>query len=79
MNDVLEVWGLASLILTLVVNILFALGVYSHAMRIEDNHPSELQFVSAFVWSAATLAGGVFVATAYWVIHCSAISRRPLG
>lgn len=59
---------------TLAAHILFALGVGRDAQRIKDEG-NETQFVTPVIWMLATLAGGVFTAALYWLIHHSSLKR----
>ena len=66
--------ALALLFVTAAVHIAFAIGVFNDAntRNLKGTGP---EFVAPVVWSLATLVGGVFVATAYWAIHMSTLSR----
>jgi hypothetical protein len=61
------------MILTMVVHIWFAIFVRADAMEI-DAEESRRVFGSPSLWLLATLVGGLFTATIYWVMH-----RSPLG
>lgn len=77
-NDVMQMTGCFGLVigvLTLVINIIFALGVYDVASRAARNQ--RLWFAGAGVWALATLFGGVFVAAAFWLMHVSTLAPLP--
>ena len=62
---------------TALVHIVFAIGVFKDAEKLVANN-RETQFVPSFVWSMATLVGGVFVAGIYWAMHHSSlVAVRP--
>jgi hypothetical protein len=56
-----------------IVHILFAVGVYQHA-AVGAIRGRRTELVSPMVWAFATLVGGVLVASAYWLIHASALN-----
>ncbi len=57
------------LIITIIVHISFAKGIYQDTRRIGT--PS---FVSPIIWVLATVIGGVFAAAIYWVMHHSRLN-----
>lgn len=59
---------------TLASHILFAIGVGRDANRIQDEG-NQTAFVTPTIWMLATLAGGVFAAALYWMIHHSSLKR----
>lgn len=61
------------------VHILFALGVLVDAGALRVDEGRRTQFVPGAIWALATLLGGVFVATAYWVIHRSSLAKVSAG
>lgn len=74
MRELMELFAMLSAILSVMIHVAFAAGVYVVARRREDCGGPGNQFVSAFVWGVATLAGGVLVAAAYWLMHLSRLS-----
>jgi hypothetical protein len=65
----------AYLIGTVVVHIGFAIAVGRDALRLRREAAGPL-IAGPFLWTLATLIGGVFVAGLYWVVNHSALSRR---
>ena len=59
-------------VLTFIVNFCFATGVFRNAENLLT--AKRLNFVGPWVWFFATLLGGVFVASAYWVMHHSRLN-----
>ena len=74
-TQILFLLGILVAGITVVLNILFAISVYTDVERLarEDKHRPVL--VPGYVWAMATLIGGVFVAIGYWVVHRSSIAR----
>ena len=58
------------LIALAIVHIAFAIAVFSDANR------SRTFLVKGWVWTLATLLGGLFVVGIYWVIHHSSIRSQ---
>lgn len=61
-------------IMSLIVHIVFALGVYDVATRWVRWR--RVYFAGPVVWSLATLIGGVFVAAVFWLLHFSTLSAQ---
>jgi hypothetical protein len=59
-----------------IVHIVFALGVFIDAARLNNEFGRATKIVPGPMWAFATLVGGVFVAAAYWLIHHSTLSDR---
>ena len=74
-GQVLITFGIVSAVLALIVNLFFAIAVYSDARKIVDSD-EELLFVTPGLWCLATLFGSVFVAGMFWVMHHSTLRRR---
>lgn len=72
LGELLPILMIAMSIAMAAVHIVFAGGVYQAAVHLVDTRG--VYFASPFIWALATLMGGVFVATAFWVIHLSALS-----
>ncbi len=72
--DEMAVVVIAFLIATAVVHCLFAAGVYRDAAR----RVAAPEFGPAWLWTLATLLGGVPIAAIYWAMHYSTL-RRPGG
>lgn len=56
------------------VHIFLASAVYNDARKISEQPGRDLYFLGDGVWSLAVLLGGVFVATAYWLMHHSTLN-----
>lgn len=59
-----------------ILNLFFAIGVYIDADELDSRNGQEIALVPSYVWALATLFGGVFVATAYWVVNRSSLVPR---
>lgn len=57
-------------VLNIIVRIVFSVGVYL------DSNDRSTVLVPGVFWTLATLAGGVFVAVAYWLVHHSVLGHR---
>lgn len=68
------------LVFTIIVHVLFALGVYKFAKQ-GDGSSRQTWLVGPFVWSLTTLVLGPFFAAVYWLVHHSSMggfSDHPL-
>ena len=61
-------------ILTLIVHIGFAQGVWGAAKWLEEHPSRDIEMAQPMIWTLATLLGGVFVAAAFWILHFSTLS-----
>ena len=61
--------------LSMIVNVLFAIGVYRSA-RIDEYERVGPVLVGVFSWTLATLLGGPFVAGLYWAMNRSTLRPR---
>jgi hypothetical protein len=61
---------------TAIVHIVFAVGVFADATRMDRERGQGTRIVPGPMWAFATLLGGVLVAAAYWLIHHSSLSER---
>ena len=59
-------------ILTIVVHVAFAIGVWKDGSNFEAKH-GKTHLTTFQVWAAATLIGGVFVGGLYYFLHHSKI------
>ena len=73
--ELLSDWLLVVSLSAFVVNVFFALGVYHDARAMGKR----VEFVGPNLWAFATFFGGVFVATAYWIMHHSTLRRADRG
>ena len=64
-------------LVTVSVHITFAAAVFVDARNQLRQWQRRTFLVGPVVWGMATLVGGVFVATAYWFIHHSALRPPP--
>jgi len=58
----------------LVVNVLFARGVMEDASE-QNRVGKKTYFVKPEIWGLATVIGGFFVVTVYWLIHHSVLRK----
>ena len=62
------------LIINIIVHIIFAGAVAKDGGQLSKNQQKTI-LVSTLVWSFTTLLGGIWVATIYWVLHHSKLTR----
>jgi hypothetical protein len=74
-GEIAFVVAVSFFVVTAVVHIGFATAISADAGRLQRDEGGPL-IVGQFLWTLATLLGGVFVAGLYWVVHHSALSRR---
>jgi hypothetical protein len=84
-GEIAFVVAVSFFVVTAVVHIGFATAISATAIsataisadagRLQRDEGGPL-IVGQFLWTLATLLGGVFVAGLYWVVHHSALSRR---
>jgi len=67
--------AVATAALSLLVNILFAVGVYRSG-RTDEARLAGPVLVGVFAWTLATLLGGPFVAGLYWAMNHSTLRPR---
>jgi len=78
-SDLIILFWVVFGILTAVINISFAIGIYADADDLLK-HTGKRTFLAAKeVWALAALLGGVFVAGIYWVIHHSALNPNRIN
>ena len=66
----LFIFGVA--IFVIIVHISFAVAVFRDATYLP--RPRKPIFVGRSIWFLATLIGGIFVATIYWILHHSRLN-----
>lgn len=71
-----SVIGIAWL-LTAIVHVGFAVGVYVDSKRMQQFQRRGTFLVAGALWSLATLLGGVFAAGVYWLVHHSSLRPVP--
>jgi len=64
-------------VLTIVVNVSFALAVWNDSRHLGAYLHRRTFFVGGGIWALATLLGGVFVAAIYWLLHHSTLRPQP--
>ena len=65
-------------VLTIFVNVAFAIGVSADISKMAERGVGTV-FVGQKMWTIGTLFGGIFVATAYWVVHHSSLRKEDEG
>ena len=63
------------LLLNAILQLIFAGAVAKDSGKLY-NTGNKTMLVSGVTWAFATLVGGVFIATIYWLIHHSKITRN---
>lgn len=66
-------WATVIILLIVIVNVFFAFGVYSDALRLRRTVNTTI-LVNPAVWLFATVLGGVLVAAVYWILHHSTLN-----
>jgi hypothetical protein len=66
---------LAGMVTIIIVHVCFATAVVRDLRRGRQNG-RESWLVGTWVWALATLAGGVFVAGVYWLMHHSRLNKE---
>ena len=81
MLSALFISGLAicSVVIVIIVHISFAVAIFRDATYLRDprnlRQPRKPIFVGRAIWLLATLVGGIFVATIYWLMHHSRLNQ----
>ena len=65
-------WGIAAVILTVLIHIVFAIAVYRDATQLD--RVRTLIIAGPAIWGIATLIGGVITAAIYWAMHHSRLN-----
>lgn len=63
------------LMIKFIIHVIFA-GAVAHDSGQLTKHGQDTYLVSGLTWAFATLAGGVWVAAVYWLIHHCNLGRR---
>lgn len=74
MGDLPALLWIIFAVLSAIVNIAFAIGIYVDAGDLFKYRKQRTFLVGAGVWAFATLLGGVFIAGIYWAIHHSTLN-----
>ena len=74
MMEFMQFWIIVVGVLTIIVNVTFAVAVYRDAKRI--GIPI---LVESRIWLIATLIGGIVTAAIYWVLHHSRLNPSIPG
>lgn len=67
-------WSIAIMLLSVIVNIILAFGVYNEAEKLK-NGGGQLIFLGSFLWFVLTAIGGIAAAALFWVIHLSNLKK----
>ena len=73
-SEINLLWAVGVAILTVLVNIAFAVAVYRDATRLNREQALVIAGVGPIIWCVATLVGGVITAGIYWVLHHSRLN-----
>jgi sterol desaturase/sphingolipid hydroxylase (fatty acid hydroxylase superfamily) len=75
MLSALFISGLAicSVVIVIVVHISFAVAIFRDAANLSA--PRKPIFVGPSIWLLATLLGGIFITTLYWIMHHSCLNQ----
>lgn len=79
MGEIGVFFWLIFIILTAVLNIMIAVGVYVDAAEMYNYTKRKPFIISASWWSFAALLGGIFVAGIYWVLHHSTLNPNVVN
>lgn len=72
LGSVTVFWGIVVAVLSILVNIVFAIAVYRDAVRLDRTRT--LIIAGPAIWGIATLFGGVVTAAIYWAMHRSRLN-----
>ena len=67
---------ISSSLLTIIVHIAFALGVYVDGKRMMQQKMGPF-LAGPFIWALLIYVGGPYLIVIYWVIHYSTLRRQP--
>ncbi|HEY2341371.1 MAG TPA: hypothetical protein VGH90_00015 [Chthoniobacteraceae bacterium] len=76
-SQVLTVGAIVFFLLTFLVRIAFAFGVYVDTGLLWRYGRRKTIFVRGSLWAVAVLLGGTMVAAIYWLIHHSSLRPQP--
>ena len=65
--------AICSVVIIIIVHISFAVAIFRDATSLPSSRKPI--FVGRTIWLLATLVGGIFVATIYWVMHHSRLNQ----
>ena len=65
--------AICSVVIVVVVHISFSVAIFRDATNLPA--PRKPIFVGPSIWLLATLLGGIFVVTLYWIMHHSCLNQ----
>ncbi|PCJ62948.1 MAG: hypothetical protein COA79_02120 [Planctomycetota bacterium] len=74
LTPVLYYLGVTMAIIWLVINIICAISVYDYAGRYEKHVETKLVLLPKPLWIIASLFGGIFVGTCFYLLHFSTLN-----
>ena len=79
MNDLILLFWVVFGTITAIINIAFAIGIYTDADDLLKYTKRRTFLVGKGIWAFAALLGGVFVAGIYWAIHHSILNPNRIN
>ena len=75
MNIEFGTWAVVVKLLTVIIHIVLAYGVYHEAENIKSRG-GHLMFLGSFLWFAITALSGLPAAAFFWIVHCSSLKLK---